>query len=72
VNVLTIGSQGTQKKGGEQRQARYYALYHNKHENYGHGIAKDMWQMLLKVETVYKQYKKMLGLLTYSTQKGNS
>ncbi len=49
MNVLTIGSQGTQKKGDEQRQARYDALHLNKHEDHGHVIAKDMWQMLLKL-----------------------
>jgi hypothetical protein len=49
VNVLTIGSQVTQKKGDEQRQARYFALNLDKHEDHGHVIANDMWQMLLKL-----------------------
>jgi hypothetical protein len=49
VNVLTVGSQGTQKKGDEQKKARYFALYLNKHENHGQVIANDMWQMLLKL-----------------------
>jgi hypothetical protein len=43
------------RKGINKEQARYYALNLNKHEDHGHGIAKDMWQMLLKL---YKQYKK--------------
>ncbi len=49
MNVLTIGSRDTQKKGDKQRQARYFALNFNKHEDHGHVIANDMWLILFKL-----------------------
>jgi hypothetical protein len=46
-----------------KEQARYFALYLNKHEDHGHVIANDMWQMLLKL---YKQYKKVGSSYIYT------
>ncbi len=52
MNVLTIGSQGTQKKAKNKDKRDNLHLVSTKHADHGHVIANDMWQMLLK------QYKK--------------